>query len=118
MKKIFRPFGFALNGIRHCFVTQVNLRIHLLIALLVTGSGIVLSISITEWMITALCIGLVVTAELINTAIEKLCDVFTTDIHPAIKLVKDVSAGAVLVMALVSCVVGAIIFLPKLISIL
>ena len=60
-----------------------------------------------------LCIGIVLSLEIVNTSIEKLCNFLTTDFHPSIKIIKDVSAGAVLLFSLVSIVVACIIFLPK-----
>ena len=76
--------------------------------------GIVLHISTTECLIVLLCIAVVLLAEMINTAIEKLCDRIEKNFHPTIKLAKDTAAGAVLVSALISFVIGATIFLPKL----
>lgn len=111
--KIVRSFGFAWNGIRECFATQVNFRIHLLLALLAILMGIVLKISSTEWILVFLCIFLVVVAEMFNTAIEKLSDIVEKGFHPVIRSVKDIAAGAVLVSALFSCITGIIIFLPK-----
>ena len=112
--KIIRSFGFAWNGIRDCFLTQVNFRIHLLLTVLAILLAIVLHISTTEWLFVLLCIANVLLAEMVNTAIEKLCDMVEKNFHPTIKLVKDISAGAVLVTALMSLITGIIIFLPKL----
>ena len=112
--KIIRSFGFAWNGIKDCFLTQANFRIHLLLAVLAILLGILLHISKTEWLFVLLCIAIVLLAEMLNTAIEKLCDVVEKNFHPTIKLIKDISAGAVLVTALVSLITGIIIFLPKL----
>jgi len=77
--------------------------------------GIGLNITAMEWMIVSICIAMVVFAELVNTALEKLADVVQKDHHPEIKLVKDIAAGAVLVLAIASLVTGSIIFLPKII---
>jgi len=79
-------------------------------------AGILLKISSTEWLFIVLCSMLVLMLELINTAVEYLCDTITTDFHPVIKIVKDISAAAVLISAAGSVITGLIIFLPKIIG--
>ena len=113
--KILRSFGYAWFGLKHAFATQTNFRIHLLLAALAILMGIGFHITAMEWMIISICIGMVLFAELVNTALEKLADVVQKDHHPEIKLVKDIAAGAVLILAVISAVIGVIIFLPKLI---
>ncbi len=113
--RTLRSFGFAWAGLKFVFSTQRNFRIHLLMAALVILLGIGLHISTMEWLVVLICIAFVLFAELINTAIEKLCDVVQQEIHPQIKLVKDIAAGAVLASAVMSAVIGVIIFLPRII---
>ena len=113
--KILRSFGYACHGLKYAIATQTNFRIQLLFAALAISLGIGLRISTMEWMILSICIGIVLFAELVNTALEKLADVVHKDHHPEIKLVKDISAAAVLIIAISSAVIGAIIFLPKII---
>ena len=112
--KLARSFLYAWNGITYCFKTQQNFRIHLLILVLVCIAGFLFKISHTEWLVIILCGVLVLMLEMINTAIEYLCDVVTKDIHPMIRIIKDVTAGAVLVSAIGTVIAGLIIFLPKL----
>ena len=78
--------------------------------------GGVLKINSIEWLIILGCSMLVLSLELMNTAIEKICDLITKDIHPVIKVVKDISAAAVLIAAIGSLFTGVIIFLPKLLN--
>ncbi|MEO7768830.1 MAG: diacylglycerol kinase family protein [Ferruginibacter sp.] len=111
--KLIRSFGHAWHGIQHCFATQLNFRIHLFILLLVVITGFFLKITNTEWLFIVVCSMLVLALEMINTAIEQMCDSVTKNIHPAIRMIKDVSAGAVLVGAAGSAVTGFIIFLPR-----
>lgn len=87
-----------------------------MVLLIVTIAGFILTISNTEWLFIIGCSMLVMALELVNTAIEYLCDTITKDIHPAIKIIKDVSAGAVLLAAAGSVVTGIIIFFPKIIG--
>lgn len=76
-------------------------------------AGISFSISITEWMIILVCFAVVLSFEIINSAIEKLCDLVCPDFNLTIKKVKDMSASAVLLSAIITFVIGCIIFLPK-----
>lgn len=116
--KLFRSFRFAWSGIRYCVKTQPNFRVHLIILSLVVVAGFCFNINNAEWLALVVCGMIVLILEMINTALEYLCDTITTDFHPAIKVIKDVSAGAVLVSAAGSVVVGFIIFLPKIIMLL
>ncbi len=116
--KLTRSFCHAWHGIQYCFKTQLNFRIHLFLLLLVIITGVVLKISSIEWLFIIGCSMLVLSLELLNTAIERMCDTITMDIHPSIKIIKDASAGAVLLVAAGSAVTGITIFLPKILLLL
>ena len=77
-------------------------------------AGFVLGITRMEWMIIILCIGVVIAAELFNTAIEKLVDLVSPQQHPVAGQVKDIAAGAVLVCAATAAIIGLIVFIPYL----
>jgi diacylglycerol kinase (ATP) len=113
MKKRIQSFGYAIRGIREVFGTEVNMKIHIVITFLVIICGIVLSISLIEWMFCLLCIGLVMGAEMINTAIENVVDLASPDQHPLAGKAKDIAAGAVLICAFISVIIGLLIFIPK-----
>lgn len=113
--KVIRSFVFAWNGFKICFTSETNFKIHLLFAAVAIWLGFTLKIIHTEWLAIIGCIALVTTLEMINTALEKLCDVVHNDVHPDIKKVKDIAAGAVLVAAGCSLIIGLIIFFPKII---
>jgi diacylglycerol kinase len=85
------------------------------VTIVVLFFSIVLDISAMEWIAVGFCIAFVITMEMLNTTVEKLCDVVHQDSHPGIKKVKDMAAGAVLISAIFSLVTGLIIFLPKII---
>lgn len=113
-KKQLRSFGYAWKGIRCCVGKEQNLSFHLIATVLVVIAGWRLGINRTEWAIVLLCIGMVIAAELFNTAIEKLVDLVSPERHPLAGQVKDIAAGAVLVCAAAAAMVGLIIFVPYL----
>lgn len=113
-KKQLHSFGYAWQGIRGCIGKEQNLSFHLITSLAVIIAGIGFNISRNEWIAVILCIGLVIAAELFNTAIERLVDFVSPQRHPIAGQVKDIAAGAVLVCALAAIAVGLIIFVPYL----
>ncbi|CAN5616838.1 diacylglycerol kinase family protein [soil metagenome] len=116
--KLLRSFLYAGRGIKFCFQQELNFRIHVLAIVVVVCAGFYFSITTTEWIFVTGCCTIVVAMEMLNTALEKMCDLVTKDFHPLIKCIKDVSAGAVLVCAAGSLLTGTIIFLPKIIQLL
>ena len=108
------PFKDALNGIVVTYRGERNLRIHVVLALAAVALGVLLDVSHGEWCWIALCISLVVMAELINTAIEAMVDLASPNKHPLAKKAKDAAAAAVLIAAVFALSVGGMIFLPRL----
>lgn len=104
---------FAANGLKQVFKTQFNFKIHSLAAISVVLFGWWLEVSVPEWLALVICIGCVLAAELMNTAIEFLVNLVSPEFNPKAGLVKDIAAGAVLVTALMSLAVSLIIFVPK-----
>lgn len=113
-KKQLRSFGYAWKGIRCCVGKEQNLSFHLIAAVLTVTAGFLLDITRTDWMIVILCIGVVIAAELFNTAIEKLVDLVSPQRQPVAGQVKDIAAGAVLVCAATAAIIGLIVFIPYL----
>lgn len=113
-----RAFYCALKGMQYFFSKERNGKIQLFISICSIITGLALEISFAEWAIILTCIGAVLSLEMFNTAIEKLCDVVHEDFHLSIKIIKDISAGAVLWFSVISVVIGSIIFIPKIISLL
>ena len=116
IKARFKSFRYAFDGLNAFFTEQHNAIIHLLMTMLAFSGAVLFNVSTGEAIALVLAAGLVWTAELINTAIEKLADMVSKDFHPRIKFVKDVSAAAVLLSAVAAFITGAIIFLPKLLA--
>ncbi len=106
-------FKHALNGLKILILEEHNSRIHVFATGIVIALGFILNVSSFEWMILVLCFCLVIALEIINSAIENLCDIVSDDFHPRIKKIKDLSASAVLISAISSIIVGLIIFIPK-----
>lgn len=109
-------FKYALEGIDACFKGERNMKIHVSVLLLVIIGGFCFRISIFEWMICLVLFGIVLAAELINTAIEITVDLCMPNIHPKAKIAKDTAAGGVLVAATCAFIIGCMIFLPKMID--
>ena len=107
-------FKHAFEGLVTATKEEPNLKFHLLFALVVIIASFFFGISKVEWIVVITLIGLVLTLELTNTAIEAVVDSFTPDQHPRAKYAKDISAGAVLIISIVAVIVGLIIFLPYL----
>jgi diacylglycerol kinase len=116
--RVIKSFGWAFNGLKDCFLHEKNFRIQYILAILVVIAGIFFSLSATEWMIILLSFAVVLSFEIINSAIEKLCDLVSPDFNLTIKKVKDMSASAVLLSAIISFIIGCIIFLPKIFALL
>ncbi len=106
----------ALSGLFSFFKSERNGQIQLTIGLLVIIAGFFFRISSMEWVAVLLCIAIVISLEMMNSALEKLSDLVEPNHHPVVKAVKDISAAAVLWSAIVSVVIGAIIFLPRIIA--
>jgi undecaprenol kinase/diacylglycerol kinase (ATP) len=115
--KRFHSFKYAFNGLIILIREEHNARIHLIAAVLAIILGFVLEISLTEWISIIFAIGLVVSLEIINSAIENIADFISPENNKQIKRIKDLAAAGVLVGAIASVCIGLIIFLPKIIKI-
>ena len=89
------------------------MRIHFVAALGVIVAGCLFALAVWEWIVLVFCIGLVISAECMNTALERLADRITRETDPLIKQAKDCGSAAVLVLAFMSAIIGGMIFLPK-----
>jgi diacylglycerol kinase len=116
MNRLTRSFSFAWQGLKYCFSREPNFRIHVFISGITVLMAIFFQVSGIEWMVIALCTAMVLSLEMINTAIEKICNIVHKEQHPGIKMIKDLAAGAVLLGAFLAAVCGTIIFLPRIIT--
>lgn len=106
---------FAFLGALKLLRTEHSVMVQFGIGLLITVAGILLKISVTEWMMQTFAIGLVMSIEGLNTAVEKIADFIHPQYHEKIGFIKDIAAGAVFFAALTAIIVGAFIYVPKLI---
>ena len=109
MKKFIKSFKYAFEGIFTGIKKERNMKIHISIMILV----IILKINKVEWIICITLFGLVISMELINTAIESTVDLITKEKNEQAKIAKDVAAGAVLISAIAAAIIGLMIFVPK-----
>lgn len=113
MKDLRQSFLHAFRGLAYCLKHERNFRIHICVAVLAILLGFVVQFSAIEFVLLILTISSVMVTEILNTMIEKTIDTFTNKFSPTAKVVKDASAGAVLICAIVSVIVGLILFLRQ-----
>lgn len=117
-KKLINSFKYAMEGIKTAYQEEQNLRVHTFVAILVVIASFILKLSVIEFAICIILIGLVLMAEFFNTAIENMVDMITLEENIHAKKAKDVAAAGVLVFALCSSIIGITIFLPKIITLI
>ena len=113
IKKVLRSFRFAFRGVGVLFREEHNAWVHLFATVLVITAGFIFKISLTEWALVAFAIGLVFAAEILNSALERVCDIVQPKQDKRIGDIKDLCAAGVLLCALAAAAIGLIIFLPK-----
>lgn len=111
--RFFRSFIFAAEGVKTALAKEQNVKFHFLSAIIVVIAAYFTGLSATEWMIVIGLIGGMIALEMINSALERAVDLVTVEFHPLAKQAKDMAAGAVLVFALASAIIGLLIFIPK-----
>lgn len=114
MAAFLNSFVYAWHGLVYAVRTQRNARVHMLLGSIAIILGIVLHISPVEFAMVFIAITLVFIAEMFNTVAEACIDLVTSEYHPLARIAKDVAAGAVLLNAMLSVLVGALVFIPHL----
>ena len=115
MKKFLKGFVYAQQGIIYAFSTQINFKVHVLLAIAAIALGYFFGLNINEWLWISVAIGLVIIAELFNTALEVLVDLVSPGYHPKAGIAKDLASAAVLLTAILAAIIGLCIFIPKII---
>lgn len=116
LKRLSKSFIYATHGIISAYKTEQNLIVHTIALIINIVLMIVLKLNMIECALIVIAITIVFALEMVNTAIEYAIDMAMPQIHPLAKISKDVSSGAVLISAIGACVVGLIIYLPKIIE--
>lgn len=112
MSRLTKSFVHAARGLGYTFAHEGNFRVHTAAALVVMALGACLRVSALQWTALIVVMGMVMTLELVNTAVEKLLDSVHPRLHATVGLAKDILAGAVLLAAAAAVVVGGLIFIP------
>lgn len=115
-KRLGRSFKAAFEGIYSTYKKEQNIKIHTMISFVVILGGFIFKINYIEWLVCLVLIGFVMMAEFFNTAIEYVVDLASPDIHPLAKAAKDTASAGVLMMAIISALIGCVIFMPKIIN--
>ncbi len=116
LRSRIKSFGYAFNGLKTVAVQEHNFRVHLLAAVVAITAGFYFNIDKYEWIAVIIMVALVLCLEMVNASVEKLSDVVSPQKNKKIKAIKDITAAAVLVAAIASLFVAALIFIPKIVS--
>ena len=111
--RYIKSFFHALDGIKYAIKYEHNMYIILLAIIVVTFAGFYFQISVIEWLFCIVAMGMVMATELINSAIEAICDLITIKTNPLVKIAKDTASGASLVLSITAALIGCMIFVPK-----
>lgn len=112
---LFNSFKFAFEGLETAFTRGRNFRIQIGMGFLAAILGVVLRLSMPEWLDLVLVISLVLILELVNTVLETIIDIVNPEISDKVKVAKDVAAATVLLASMSSVIIGALLFIPKII---
>jgi len=115
-RKLFKSFGYALEGLHYSFKYNQNIKIHTLVALIILIAGFLLKLTRSDFFDVCILIVLVLAAEMINTSIEEVINLLVNEHRLEAKIAKDVSAGMVLLVAIFAAIVGIFIYLPHVLS--
>ena len=114
LAKFMAGFGFAFSGLWHAIRSQINMKVHITIAIIAIVLGIVLHVSAIEFALIFVAIAGVLIVEMFNTVIELCVDLASPSYHPLAKTAKDVAAGAVLLSAIMAIIIALFVFGPHL----
>lgn len=118
IKDRLKSFVYAFNGIKHTLLTQHNFLIHIALTIVAILLGFLLKISNLEWTAIIIVIGMVMAAEIFNSSIEELVNLISPGKTEKARIIKDLAAGAVLILSIAAFITGTIIFLPKILELL
>lgn len=114
--RFIRSFGFSIEGLKYAYKYEQSMLIHVIATICVIAANIFFGVAGFEWLISLMAIGMVLSAELINTAIEAAVDLVTLEIHPLAKIAKDCGSAATFVLALMAAAIGVVIYGPYILT--
>lgn len=118
LNRFFKSFTYSIDGLKYAYKYEQSMMIHVIATILVVAANIFFQVTGIEWLITIIAIGMVLSAELINTAIEAVVDLVTLEIHPLAKIAKDCGSAATFVLAMMAAVIGCVIYIPYILGVL
>lgn len=114
--RFVRSFSFSIAGLKYAYKYEQSMVVHVMVTTLVIIANILFKVQPIEWLITIIAIGMVLSAELINTAIEAIVDMITLEFHPLAKIAKDCGSAATFILALMAAVIGCVIYIPYILT--
>jgi diacylglycerol kinase len=114
--RFLRSWSYSFDGLKYAYKYEQSMLIHVVVTIAVVAANIILKVSGMHWLITIMAIGMVLAAELINTAIEAVVDMVTLDIHPLAKIAKDCGSAATFVLAMMAAAIGFVIYVPYIVD--
>ena len=114
--RFLKSFGYSIDGLVYAYKYEQSMLIHVIATIGVVTANILFGISSFEWLVTLLSIGMVLSAELINTAIEAVVDLVTLEIHPLAKIAKDCGSAATFVLAMMAAAIGFVVYIPHILE--
>lgn len=118
LHRFINSFGYSIDGLKYAYKYEQSMMIHIIATICVIGANIFFQVTGMEWLITILAIGMVLSAELINTAIEAVVDLVTLEIHPLAKIAKDCGSAATFVLAIMAAAIGFVVYIPYILTML
>lgn len=114
--RFLKSFGYSMAGLKYAYRYEQSMFVHITVTILVVALGIFFQLSLLEWLLCLLVIGLVIATELINTSIEAVVDLSCPKIDPLAKIAKDTASAAVFTFAMTAFICGLFIFVPKIVA--
>ena len=113
-----KSFSYSIQGLKYAYKYEQSMMIHFIATIFVIAANIILKVDTMSWLVTLLAIGMVLSAELINTAIEAVVDLVTLEIHPLAKIAKDCGSAATFILAVMAGALGVVVYGPIIIGLL
>lgn len=110
--RFVRSFTFSISGLTYAYKYEQSMVVHVFITICVLAANFFFKVTAIEWLVTLISIGMVLSAELINSSIEAVVDMVTLDFHPLAKIAKDCGSAATFVLAMMAGAVGCVIYIP------